>query len=290
MNYLKKVVFTTLMLCFWMYLGAQEEVAVREVIHDFARGIQTKDTGLLSKILSPNVQITSLIEENDGTSRVMVYSKNAFIDDFAKAAHLDVTERMQYIQVAIQGNFAVANTTYSFFVNGRMSHCGTDFFHLYKVDGQWEIIGITDTRQMDNCPTMAAEESVKELDRLVEKWHGAAATADEDTFFEMMDKDGIYIGTDATEYWKRDELRDYAQSAFERDVAWDFKKIDRHIYFSPDGNTAWWDERLNTWMGVCRGSGVLIRTTEGWKIKHYHLSVTLPNDKVKKFMKLVKKK
>jgi hypothetical protein len=40
-------------------------------------------------------------------------------------------------------------------------------------------------------------------------------------------------------------------------------------------------------MGVCRGSGVLEKTKQGWKIKQYHLSVTVPNDLVRDFISLV---
>ena len=57
--------------------------------------------------------------------------------------------------------------------------------------------------------------------------------------------------------------------------------------YSPDGKMAWWDELLDTWMGVCRGSGVLIQTEQGWKIKHYNLAVTIPNDKINGFIELV---
>jgi hypothetical protein len=53
-------------------------------------------------------------------------------------------------------------------------------------------------------------------------------------------------------------------------------------------NLAWFDEKLDTWMGICRGSGVVARTKEGWKIKHYVLSVTVPNDKITEFIELVK--
>jgi hypothetical protein len=31
-------------------------------------------------------------------------------------------------------------------------------------------------------------------------------------------------------------------------------------------------------MKICRGSGVLQLTAQGWKIKHYVLSMTIPNE------------
>jgi hypothetical protein len=30
-------------------------------------------------------------------------------------------------------------------------------------------------------------------------------------------------------------------------------------------------------MKICRGSGVLVKTKEGWKVKQYVLSMTVPN-------------
>ncbi len=43
----------------------------------------------------------------------------------------------------------------------------------------------------------------------------------------------------------------------------------------------WFDETLDTWMGVCRGSGVLINKNGKWLIKQYVLSLTVPNEKMK---------
>ena len=57
----------------------------------------------------------------------------------------------------------------------------------------------------------------------------------------------------------------------------------------PDGTMAWFDELLDTWMGVCRSSGVVVLTAEGWKIKHYHLSIAVPNDAVQDYLKILEK-
>jgi len=125
---------------------------------------------------------------------------------------------------------------------------------------------------------------------LMDSWHNAAATADEDVFFGSMTQDCIYLGTDETEKWKRDELKEWSKEYFDRESAWSFTAFDREIYFTKDANTAWFDEKLNTWMGICRGSGVLIRTDEGWKLKHYNLAVTVPNEKINGFIELVEGK
>ena len=39
-------------------------------------------------------------------------------------------------------------------------------------------------------------------------------------------------------------------------------------------------------MKICRGSGVLEKTGEKWKIKQYVLSMTIPNDNVDEVIKV----
>ena len=130
------------------------------------------------------------------------------------------------------------------------------------------------------------EVSKSEIHALMDSWHLAASEADEDKFYGLMTEEAIYIGTDSSERWKRDELRKWATKAFEREVAWDFKAFDREVYISKDGQTAWFEEKLNTWMGTCIGSGVLTMEKEEWKISHYHLGVTISNEKIKEFIEI----
>ena len=125
----------------------------------------------------------------------------------------------------------------------------------------------------------------EEIDSLLNAWHHAAAVADEDVFFGLMAEDCIYIGTDLSEKWKRDELRAWSEKYFARESAWSFRPYDREIYFND--NTAWFDEKLDTWMGQCRASGVLEKKGEAWKLKHYQLSVTVPNEKIQTFIQLL---
>ena len=49
---------------------------------------------------------------------------------------------------------------------------------------------------------------------------------------------------------------------------------------------AWFDELLETEMGICRGSGVLKLEENTWKIKHYVLSATIPNELMKQVIEL----
>lgn len=116
------------------------------------------------------------------------------------------------------------------------------------------------------------------INSILDKWHKDAAETNFDSYFNAIADDGIFIGTDATENWNKKEFIAFSKPFFDKGKAWDFTSLERNIYFSTDGKTAWFDELLNTQMKICRGSGVLVRINNEWKIKHYVLSMTIPND------------
>jgi len=121
---------------------------------------------------------------------------------------------------------------------------------------------------------------------LLDAWHQAAAKAQFDDYFNAMADESIFIGTDATENWDKEEFIAFAKPYFDKGKAWSFTPLERHIFVSKDGKTAWFDELLNTQMKICRGSGVLVKEGKAWKIKHYVLSMTVPNDQVDAAIKI----
>ncbi|MDO5615157.1 MAG: nuclear transport factor 2 family protein [Cruoricaptor ignavus] len=118
----------------------------------------------------------------------------------------------------------------------------------------------------------------KHINTLLDNLNDYAAKADFKNYFELFQEESVFIGTDATEIWTKKEFMDYAKPHFDKGKAWSFKSIKRNIYFSKDGTYAWFDELLDTQMKICRGSGVLERVGNRWKIKQYVLSMTVPNN------------
>ncbi|MQP25142.1 hypothetical protein GFJ94_08700 [Flavobacterium sp. LMO8] len=124
------------------------------------------------------------------------------------------------------------------------------------------------------------------VNTLLDNWHKAAAEANFNNYFDVMSSESIFIGTDANENWNKKEFQAFAKPYFDKGKAWNFTAIERNIYFSSDGKTAWFDELLNTQMKICRGSGVVIQENGQWKVKHYVLSMTVPNDNVDEVVKI----
>jgi hypothetical protein len=131
-----------------------------------------------------------------------------------------------------------------------------------------------------------SETQKKEITYFLDQWHKAAAEANFNAYFSAMAEESIYIGTDATENWNKKQFQAFAKPYFDRGKAWSFNAIERNIYYSKDGKLVWFDELLSTQMKICRGSGVLVQENGQWKIKHYVLSMTIPNDTTDEVVKI----
>lgn len=133
---------------------------------------------------------------------------------------------------------------------------------------------------------IAQKTSEKEIAIVLDKWHKAAAEAKFVHYFDLMTDDAIFIGTDATENWDKKAFQAFAKPFFDKGKAWNFTALERHIFVDSTGKFAWFDELLNTQMKICRGSGVLKKVGNQWKIQHYVLSMTVPNDNVDEVIKI----
>jgi hypothetical protein len=128
----------------------------------------------------------------------------------------------------------------------------------------------------------------QQVNAFVDEWHDDAAHA-RLAYFDKMAQDGVYIGTDRTELWHRDDFKAWAKKYFERKSAWSFKATRRNVYFSPDKSIVWFDELLDTPnMGPCMASGVIHKTAHGLEIVHYQLSMAVPNEVSGKVTKLIR--
>src|SRR5205085_2708511 len=112
-----------------------------------------------------------------------------------------------------------------------------------------------------------------EVAKVLDDWHDAAAKADEPRYFAHFAETGVFLGTDATERWPVAAFRVYAHPHFssgkawtrkpsERHVdlslglrvhalpeekwGWTLKPSERHVDLSPDGSTAWFDEKVDS--------------------------------------------
>lgn len=280
----KILFFLLLSLTFQMNAQSSDADLAVETVKTLFNGMRAGDTTMVRSVFASTARMQTTFTNKKGEAQL----KEGSVNDFVKAVgtpHDKVwDEKIWSYKVEVDDRLASVWTEYSFYLGSNLSHCGVNAFQLFKSDTGWKIIQITDTRRRTNCQI---DPSI-EIDTLLDQWHRAAATADENIFFGSMGADAIYIGTDVTERWTKAEFEAWSKKYFDRETAWNFTRIERATYFAESGAVAWFNETLDTWMGVCRGSGVVEKVDGQWKLQHYHLAITVPNEKVEAFLKLMK--
>ncbi|AEE24401.1 nuclear transport factor 2 family protein [Paraglaciecola chathamensis] len=123
-------------------------------------------------------------------------------------------------------------------------------------------------------------EATQAVNQVLDGLHQAASQADLDKYLGSFTQTGVFMGTDDWERWTRPTTLDkYVAERFAGGTGWTYKSVERHINFSEQQNIAWFDEiTVSQKWGRFRGTGVLIKDNDQWKIAHYAMSVLVPNE------------
>lgn len=262
---------------------------IKSELQEFFKVLMESDTNALRKKFLPGAQLKTVVFVDSIANVVHNVPFEKFIEEVKAMEKMDWEEKILSYDISIHNHLAIAQLPYQVFLKNKLQHEGVNVFTMILDSDQWKIQNLIDTRH-PKFPNSVTEKDLKsKINTFMDNWHKAATTADEDLFFGSMDSIGVYLGTDPKEYWLRDEMKAWSKAFFEKETAWDFAPIKRNVYFSEDKKIAWFDEQLDTWMGICRGSGVLTRKNGEWKIIQYNLSVLIENEKVKSFLKIAPK-
>lgn len=118
-----------------------------------------------------------------------------------------------------------------------------------------------------------------EIHGVLDAFHAAAAAADETAYLATLAPDMVFLGTAPGERWSGDAWREFVHSYFSRGKGWAYVPSARSVDVAADGTTAWFDETVdNEHYGSCRGTGVLRRFEDGWRIQQYNLTIPIPDE------------
>lgn len=123
-------------------------------------------------------------------------------------------------------------------------------------------------------------------DQLLDQWHAHATKGELTPYFELMSSDFHFVGTQADEVWNKTEFYNYSQPVFAKGSGWKMEKIQRNWYGDFNSELVYFEEIVQSSMGLCRGSGVFKKVDGQWKIAHYVLSITIANEHVKQVHRL----
>ncbi|MCB2382054.1 nuclear transport factor 2 family protein [Shewanella sp. SR1] len=159
------------------------------------------------------------------------------------------------------------------------------------------LVGLNVSAQAQDSPTQSAQTQDTQVQgaqttsssdqqaaaQVLDLLNQYSSDADWDKYFALYRKDGIFIGTDASERWGMAEFEHYSRPT----KGWRYDLKERHLI--QYGDVILFDELLNSpAYGVSRGTGTLIKTDGYWKIAQYHLSFPIPNEIAKQITTEIK--
>jgi hypothetical protein len=127
--------------------GADE---ARGAVDQLFRGMRMGNAAIARRVLAPDVRF-AVLHDSSGSQAVAVET----LDQFLRAVDVSAgawNEQIYDLEVRVDDTVASVWAPYTFYLSGRISHCGVNSIELLKDAEGWKITQITDTQRMEACP------------------------------------------------------------------------------------------------------------------------------------------
>ena len=94
--------------------------------------------------------LTAIIRTKDGKNVIRSFTGEAFSKNFAEKRG-ELREDMYAPETKVYGDLAMVYGRYVFFVDGKISHCGVNAFHLVRTEAGWRIANASSTIDPTSC-------------------------------------------------------------------------------------------------------------------------------------------
>jgi hypothetical protein len=127
------------------------EDSVKAAVNNLFIAMKNSDGIMLRSCFGDSAVLQALSKDKAGNLLV----KNESVKDFANSISTmpkgALDERITFDMIKIDGPLASVWTPYSFYYNGKFSHCGVNSFQLLRTASGWKIQYIIDTRRATGC-------------------------------------------------------------------------------------------------------------------------------------------
>ena len=124
---------------------------MKGTITRFFDGMRKSDTAMMRSSLAPAAILQSVGKTRDGKVTVRTEIVDSFLASVARPHPGIIDERIVFETVRIDGDLATVWTPYKLYVAERFIHCGVDSYQLVKLNGEWKIQYLVDTRRKQDC-------------------------------------------------------------------------------------------------------------------------------------------
>ncbi|MBL0056678.1 MAG: nuclear transport factor 2 family protein [Chitinophagaceae bacterium] len=148
-----KYFFTVLILLATGHVSSAQttEDSVKATINNLFKGMIESDSALLKSAFTENPVMQGFGRNKEGKTLIETESIEEFASFIGKEPKGAAEERIKYDVIRIDGPLAMVWASYEFYYKGKFSHCGVDAFMLVRLNHEWKIQYLIDTRRRSGC-------------------------------------------------------------------------------------------------------------------------------------------
>lgn len=149
---MKYYVIILLAVCLSFTANAQTaEDSVKAAVNNLFTGMKNADAVLLKSTFADSAILQTIIRNKEGKTIIQTEEVAGFVEQVSKMPKDAADERITFDVLRIDGPLAIVWTPYKFYFNGKFSHCGVNSFQLVRINGNWKIQYLIDTRRRAGC-------------------------------------------------------------------------------------------------------------------------------------------
>ena len=130
------------------------EDSVRAVVHRLFDGMRTADSAMVRSALAPGARF-AMINERATPIAIRYDQPDGWLAGIAGSARR-WDERLFEMQVRVDGGMAQVWAPYTFYLDGKIRHCGVDAMELLRDATGWRITQLSDTQRREGCREVPA--------------------------------------------------------------------------------------------------------------------------------------
>lgn len=145
------ILLTTLIVTYTVSVAQSSEDSVKATVNSLFEGMKNSDAGKIRQAFADSAILQTISRNKEGQIIIRTDAVGAFAEQVGKMEQGVADERITFEAIKIDGPLAIVWTPYKFYYQGKFSHCGVNSFQLVRINGNWKIQYLIDTRRRTGC-------------------------------------------------------------------------------------------------------------------------------------------
>jgi hypothetical protein len=127
------------------------EDSIKTVINKMFTGMKNSDTAMVKSCFTETAVLQTFGKDKAGKTIITTDTPEDFAKIIATIPAGAADEQIVFKDMKIDGPMAAVWTPFKLYFNGKFYSCGVNSFQLVRLNNEWKIQYILDTRRKNNC-------------------------------------------------------------------------------------------------------------------------------------------